>query len=90
MELSKIEELTAEIPVEQRRAILKLIDLKTNENMKEIIKSNEMLKESVNQSIDLLKESIKHLDDKNAERSKTLYWILGVIVAIMIAVKLFF
>lgn len=73
MELSKIEELTAEIPVEQRRAILKLIDLKTNENMKEIIKSNEMLKESVNQSIDLLKESIKHLDDKNAERSKTLY-----------------
>jgi hypothetical protein len=90
MELSKIEELTAEIPVEQRRAILKLIDLKTNENMKEIIKSNEMLKESVNQSIDLLKESIKHLDDKNAERSKTLYWILGVIVAIMIALKLFF
>jgi len=58
--------------------------------MKEIIKSNEMLKESVNQSIDLLKESIKHLDDKNAERSKTLYWILGVIVAIMIALKLFF
>lgn len=90
MELSKIEELTAEIPVEQRRAILKLIDLKTNENMKEIIKSNEMLKESVNQSIDLLKESIKHLDDKNAERSKTLYWILGIIVAIMIALKLFF
>lgn len=90
MELSKIEELTAEIPVEQRRAILKLIDLKTNENIKEIIKSNEMLKESVNQSIDLLKESIKHLDDKNAERSKTLYWILGVIVAIMIALKLFF
>lgn len=90
MELSKIEELTAEIPVEQRRAILKLIDLKTNENMKEIIKSNEMLKESVNQSIDLLKESIKHLDDKNAEHSKTLYWILGVIVAIMIALKLFF
>ena len=90
MELNKIEELTAEIPSEQRKAILKLIDLKTNEDMKEIIKSNEMLKESVNQSIDLLKESIKHLDDKNAERSKTLYWILGVIVAIMIALKLFF
>ena len=57
--------------------------------MKDIIKSNEMLKESVNQSIDLLKESIKHLDDKNAERSKTLYWVLGVIVAIMVALKLF-
>lgn len=96
MELNRIEELTAEIPAEQRRAILKLIDLKTNEDMKDIIKSNEMLKESnemlkesVNQSIDLLKESIKHLDDKNAERSKTLYWVLGVIVAIMVALKLF-
>ena len=95
-----IEELTSEIPAEQRRAILKLIDLKTNEDMKELIKSNEMLKESVNQSINLLKESvslmketvskdIKHLEDKEAERSKTLYWVLGVIVAIMVALKLF-
>ena len=61
--------------------------------MKEIIKSNEMLKESVNQSINLLKETvskdIKHLEDKNAERSKTLYWVLGAIVAIMVALKLF-
>ena len=93
MELNRIEELTAEIPAEQRRAILKLIDLKTNEDMKELIKSNEMLKESVNQSINLLKETvskdIKHLEDKNAERSKTLYWVLGVIVAIMVALKLF-
>lgn len=100
MELNKIEELTSEIPAEQRKAVLKLIDLKTNEDMKEIIKSNEMLKESVNQSINLLKESvslmketvskdIKHLEDKEAERSKTLYWVLGVIVAIMVALKLF-
>ncbi len=88
-----IEELIAEIPAEQRKAILKLIDLKTNEDMKEIIKSNEMLKESVNQSINLLKETvskdIKHLEDKNAERSKTLYWVLGIIVAIMVTLKLF-
>ena len=73
-----IEELTVEIPTEQRKAILKLIDLKTNEDMKEVINS-----------INLLKENIKHLEDKNAERSKTLYWVLGVIVAIMVALKLF-
>lgn len=73
-----VEELTAEIPTEQRKAILKLIDLKTNEDMKEVINS-----------INLLKENIKHLEDKNAERSKTLYWVLGVIVAIMVALKLF-
>ena len=84
-----IEEPTAEIPAEQRKAILKLIDLKTNEDMKEIIKSNEMLKESINLLKESVNQSIKHLEDKNAERSKTLYWVLGVIVAIMVALKLF-
>lgn len=84
-----IEELTAEIPAEQRKAILKLIDLKTNEDMKEIIKSNEMLKESINLLKESVNQSIKHLEDKNAERSKTLYWVLGVIVAIMVTLKLF-
>lgn len=87
--MSIIEELTAEIPAEQRKAILKLIDLKTNEDMKEIIKSNEMLKESINLLKESVNQSIKHLEDKNAERSKTLYWVLGVIVAIMVALKLF-
>ncbi len=77
-----IEELTAEIPAEQRKAILKLIDLKTNEDMKEVINSINMLKKTVS-------KDIKHLEDKNAERSKTLYWILGVIVAIMVTLKLF-
>ena len=77
-----IEELTSEIPAEQRRAILKLIDLKTNEDMKEVINSINMLKETVS-------KDIKHLEDKNAEHSKTLYWVLGVIVAIMVTLKLF-
>ena len=84
-----IEEPTAEISAEQIKAILKLIDLKTNEDMKEIIKSNEMLKESINLLKESVNQSIKHLEDKNAERSKTLYWVLGVIVAIMVALKLF-
>lgn len=77
-----IEELSSEIPAEQRKAILKLIDLKTNEDMKEVINSINMLKETVS-------KDIKHLEDKNAERSKTLYWVLGVIVAIMVTLKLF-
>ena len=77
-----IEEPTAEIPAEQRKAVLKLIYLKTNEDMKEVINNINMLKETVS-------KDIKHLEDKNAERSKTLYWVLGVIVAIMVTLKLF-
>lgn len=76
MELSKIEELTAEIPAEQRKAILKLIDLKTNEDMKEIIKSNEMLK-----------ESIKHLEGKMDSQIKMLMWAIGFLASLLVALK---
>ena len=71
-----IEELTSEIPAEQRRAILKLIDLKTNEDMKDIIKSNEMLK-----------ESIKHLEGKMDSQIKMLMWAIGFLASLLVALK---
>lgn len=98
MELNQIEELTSEIPAEQRKAVLKLIDLKTNEDMKEIIKSNEMLRESFNQSIDLLKEnikrseersteSIKHLEGKMDSQIRMLMWAIGFLASLLVALK---
>ena len=75
-----IEELTAEIPAEQRKAVLKLIDLKTNEDMKEIIKSNEMLKESVD-------KSIKHLESKMDSQIKMLMWAIGFLAPLLVALK---
>ena len=75
-----IEELIAEIPAEQRKAILKLIDLKTNEDMKEIIKSNEMLKESVD-------KSIKHLEGKMDSQIKMLMWAIGFLASLLVALK---
>ena len=75
-----IEELTAEIPAEQRKAVLKLIDLKTNEDMKEIIKSNEMLKESVD-------KSIKHLESKMDSQIKMLMWVIGFLASLLVALK---
>ena len=75
-----IEELTAEIPAEQRKAVLKLIDLKTNEDMKEIIKSNEMLKESVD-------KSIKHLEGKMDSQIRMLMWAIGFLASLLVALK---
>ena len=75
-----IEELTSEIPAEQRKAVLKLIDLKTNEDMKEIIKSNEMLKESVD-------KSIKHLESKMDSQIKMLMWAIGFLASLLVALK---
>ena len=71
-----IEELTAEIPAEQRKAVLKLIDLKTNEDMKEVIKSNEMLK-----------ESIKHLEGKMDSQIRILIWTVGFLASLLVALK---
>ena len=71
-----IEELTAEIPAEQRKAVLKLIDLKTNEDMKEVIKSNEMLK-----------ESIKHLEGKMDSQIRILMWAIGFLASLLVALK---
>jgi hypothetical protein len=94
MELNKIEELTSEIPAEQRRAVLKLIDLKTNEDMKEIIKSNEMLKESINLLKENIKrseekstESIKHLEGKMDSQIRMLMWAIGFLASLLVALK---
>ena len=89
-----IEELTAEIPAEQRRAVLKLIDLKTNEDMKEIIKSNEMLKESINLLKENIKrseekstENIKHLEGKMDSQIRMLMWAIGFLASLLVALK---
>ena len=74
--MSIIEELTAEIPAEQRKAVLKLIDLTTNEDMKEVIKSNKMLK-----------ESIKHLESKMDSQIKMLMWAIGFLASLLVALK---
>lgn len=54
-------ELISEIPAEQRKAVLKLIDLKTENNMEEVARS-----------IDTLKDSLKHLEERNANNIKNL------------------
>lgn len=71
MELNRIEELISELPAEQRNAILKLIDLKTEQDMKEVI------------------NSIKHLENKMDTQIKLLFWALGIIITLIVALKIF-
>lgn len=89
MELSRIEELTAELPEQQRKAILKLIDLKTEQDMKEIMKSNEMLRVSIDNLKESLNEKVNHLESKNDAKFTMLFWALGVILTIIVALKIF-
>jgi hypothetical protein len=48
--------------------------------MKEIIKSNEMLKESVD-------KSIKHLEGKMDFQIKMLMWAIGFLASLLVALK---
>lgn len=48
--------------------------------MKEIIKSNEMLKESVD-------KSIKHLESKMDSQIKMLMWAIGFLASLLVALK---
>lgn len=78
MELNRIEELISELPAEQRTAILKLIDLKTEQDMKEVIRSIESLKENIN-----------HIESKNDSKFNMIFWALGIIITLIVALKMF-
>ena len=54
MELNKINEEIKKLPAEQQEAILKLIDLKTNEDMKEVIQSIKHLENKFDSKINTI------------------------------------
>ena len=81
-------ELISEIPAEQRKAVLKLIDLKTENDMEEVVRS-----------IDTLKDSLKHLEERNANNIKNLeskidiqinvlLWTLGITIFVIVILAL--
>ena len=70
------EELTAEIPAEQRRAILKLIDLKTENDMKEVINSIKHLESSNNAKFSAIESQIRML-----------MWAIGFLASLLVALK---
>ena len=88
VDLIKTIEIISEIPAEQRKAVLKLIDLKTENDMKEVVRS-----------IDTLKDSLKHLEERNANNIKNLeskidiqinvlLWTLGITIFVIVILAL--
>ena len=86
--VKKAIELISEIPAEQRKAVLKLMDLKTENDMEEVVRS-----------IDTLKDSLKHLEERNANNIKNLeskidiqinvlLWTLGITIFVIVILAL--
>ena len=93
MELNEINKLAQSLPEESQEAILKLIDLKTNNDMKEVVQSIKYVGDSTYRAIEDLKRStdtaIENLE-KNTERNfKIIYWLFGILTTAMIALKIF-
>jgi hypothetical protein len=63
------------LPADQKRAILKLIDTKINQDMKEVISE-----------IRQLETRIQMTQEKHSNEIKTVYWVIGIAMAVILFV----
>lgn len=83
MNLSELTNETDKLPSEQKHAILKIIDLKISQDMKEIIQAIEHSNQKFEQAIKYSNQQIKYY-------LKIFFWILGIVgAAIITGITLF-
>jgi len=84
MELSEMSSSLDNIflPVGQRKAILKLIDVKVNNDMREVIAEIKQLEAK----IQLLNDKIQMVHDKLSNEIKTVYWVVGIAMTVVLFV----
>jgi hypothetical protein len=70
---SGLESIT--LPADQKKAILKLIDAKINQDMKEVISE-----------IRQLETRIQMTQEKHSNEIKTVYWVIGIAMAVILFV----
>jgi len=88
------------LPVDQRKAILTLIDAKINNDMREVIAEIKKLESKIdmvhqlldnriqltNDKIQLTNDKIQMVHDKLSNEIKVVYWVIGVAMTIMLFV----
>jgi hypothetical protein len=82
MELSEVNSSLDNIslPADQKKAVLQLIDAKINNDMKEVIAEIKRLE----LKIDLMDDKIQMVHDKLSNEIKTIYWVIGIAMTIML------
>lgn len=70
---SGLESIT--LPADQKKAILRLIDAKINQDMKEVISE-----------IRQLETKIQMTQEKHSNEIKTVYWVIGIAMAVILFV----
>jgi hypothetical protein len=74
---SGLEEIA--LPADQKRAMLKLIDVKINNDMKEVIAKIDQVEKQ-------LEIKIQAVHDKLSNEIKTVYWVIGIAMAVILFV----
>ena len=84
--MKKFEELSEkfdDLPKEQKRAILAVIDEKTEQDMKEVLSRLDAIKESMQSEITSIKDSmqseITSIKDSMDSKFGVLLWVVGVV-----------
>ena len=77
MELHEINKIIKSLPEKHKDAILKLIDIKTNEDMREVIQTIKHLENRVDSQINRVDSQIK-----------IILWVLGIIITLIVSIIL--
>ena len=70
------------LPADQKKAMLQLIDVKINNDMKEVIAELKQLEGK----IQLTQDKIQMTHDKLSNEIKIVYWVIGIAMAVMVFV----
>jgi hypothetical protein len=79
------------LPVDQKKAILQVIDVKINNDMREVIaeikqlEAKMQLMHQMNQDkFQMMNDKIQMVHDKLSNEIKVVYWVIGVAMTIML------
>lgn len=70
------------LPLDQKKAVLQLIDTKINNDMKEVIAEIRQLEAK----IQLTQDKIQMTQEKVSNEIKVVYWVIGIAMAVILFV----
>lgn len=74
------------LPVETKKAILQLIDLKINNDMKEFIAELRQFEDKMQMTQQMIQDKIQMTQDKHSNEIKVVYWVVGIAMVIFLCV----
>jgi uncharacterized protein Yka (UPF0111/DUF47 family) len=72
------------LPAHQKKAVLQLIDAKINNDMREVIAEIKRLESKIDMVQQKLDDKIQMVHDKLSNEIKTIYWVIGIAMTVLL------